>query len=224
MRAPGPVTAPSAVARVAPRNRGSQVGFVIDHVRDRQIRFESGLEARQISRLSTDPETRSLREQVRHVYQDADGRSCRYTADLVRERDHATDVVEVKYEKDVGPSGVEDKLRRCAAAAAKAGDRRSSIRMVVLDERSVDAVTVSNADLVRRFLGDRDHRAVAVVREWLAREAPERFPLRAVRDAGLGFRGMRAVASLLATGEVTPAGHGKLGADTILVNRLFNRQ
>ncbi|MEX6506039.1 hypothetical protein [Jiella sp. M17.18] len=193
-----------------------------------QIRFMSRLESEQIVSLSVRAEIERLKEQVPSVWYDADGRSRTHWFDLVTEtRDGIRIAQAVKYEVDILRSGLEAVLLRLSRAASDpanlgAAGRPFADEYRILDEHSVCGVVVDNAELIQRFLGDRDHEAVAAVRAWLS-EAPAEFPLHAAKKAAeLGFRGMRALVALLASGEVVLREHERIEPVTIFVNRLFN--
>ncbi len=218
----------SDARRAAPKQRGSQVGFHIDHRGNVQIRFMSRLESEQYVRLSVRPDVERLREQVPSVWYDPDGQSRTHWFDIVTETPDGIRIAQaVKYEADVLDSGIEAVLLRLSRSASDpanigADGRPFADEYRILDERTVCGVVVYNAELIQRFLGDRDHQAVAAVRAWL-RDAPADFPLDAAKAVdGLGFRGMRALVALLASGEVVLRGHERIEPVTIFVNRLFN--
>lgn len=175
---------------------------------DQRVEFESKLERDAILTMSARCDVESVLTQCPRVaYIGADGKPRKYTFDLrVTLTSGEVVAVEVKPEIYVEKRGVRALLALIAAQMPRAVADRVSL----VTERDLDAVTVSNAELIHasRFS---DPIADEQARMALARATGAVSVAEIARGSGLGPRTVSAVARLIRAGEVRLERHEHIG-------------
>ena len=183
-----------------PRKRGSQVGFVVDPFRRRQVRYESRLEREWALVLIARPDVREIREQQTASWITSEGRR-KYTFDFhVAWASGRRTAFEVKYEADAERTDVRERI---AAAATNVGEEFADDYRL-LTERHLSREAIDRAEYLISCALDFDEEAVATVRSHLG-TAGETIMLEEVAAATrLGCRAMRAAALLVREGALVP--------------------
>lgn len=193
-----------ATRRPSARSKGSCRGSMIDPSDNREIVFESNLEAGLATMLVARRDIERVVDQPPAVtYRDADGVLRSHTFDFL-----ATTVTDVRIAYAVKPqdqvesSGIEETLE---LIRQQVGGRFAD-RYLLRTDHDITRNKVENADLILRSRCCRNHEDVARMRDLVSTLRGSVRLADLVTQSGLGARGFTALVNLLDEGEIETVG------------------
>lgn len=209
-------TPPSAstASRLPPlRSRGSSRGTICNIKTNRTICYESAVERRAAYVFMARSDVADIWDQPPPVtFVGADGKPHHHTFDfLVLMRDGSRTAVAVKpYEK---ADRISDTLERIAKQGAAA---HMADRITLVTERDLPIWKVWNAEFIHSAMRERADGDDTLLREILTKIAGSVTIRDIVRLSGLSGRGFRAVARLLANGELILVHPGRIKPQSLV--------